>query len=117
MEGRRIGPLIEGRGGAAMAAACVEENKLDTSHGRASVAHGIRAGVSALLKDGYRCPMSYKSNVIKLLRGSHRRVTQARYNFFMRCDLHVHSYFSGPAQALEWERFAANAIASRRICT
>jgi len=42
--------------------------------------------------------MSYKSHVIKLLRGVHRRVTQECYKFFMRCDLHVHSYFSGPAQ-------------------
>jgi predicted metal-dependent phosphoesterase TrpH len=57
-----------------------------------------RVVVSVMLKDGYRCPMSYKSSVIKLLHGSHERVTQIRYNFRMRCDLHVHSYFSGPAQ-------------------
>jgi len=42
--------------------------------------------------------MSHKSSVIKLLRGVHMRVTQMRYKIFMRCDLHVHSYFSGPAQ-------------------
>lgn len=42
--------------------------------------------------------MSYKSSVIKLLRALHRSVTQILYNFFMRCDLHVHSYYSGRAQ-------------------
>lgn len=42
--------------------------------------------------------MSYKSSVIKFLRASNPPVTQIRYNFVMRCDLHVHSYFSGPAQ-------------------
>jgi predicted metal-dependent phosphoesterase TrpH len=47
---------------------------------------------------GYTCPMSHKSSVIKLLRGVHRDVTQMRYKIFMRCDLHIHSYFSGPAQ-------------------